>query len=163
MPNVLAAITGGGAKALAVASKTRLAALPNVPTTAEAGIPSYVVSGWFIMLAPRGTPQPVVDKLNYELSADLGSLQASHPNVTIVSADLAGLLTKITQHPSTYGFVNTTDATGPLQPGSVFLAAVTAPNAQNYLFFDGVHPTSKASQLLGLETAAAVGSKSHAT
>jgi tripartite-type tricarboxylate transporter receptor subunit TctC len=71
LPNVLAALGSGGAKALAVANKTRMAALPNVPTTAEAGVPLYEVSGWFVMLAPHGTPQPIVDKLNHELNAAL--------------------------------------------------------------------------------------------
>ena len=41
LPNVLAALNSGGASALAVASKTRMAALPDVPTTAEAGLPDY--------------------------------------------------------------------------------------------------------------------------
>jgi len=71
LPNVLAAVNSGGAKALAVATKTRLPALPNVPTTAEAGVPGYVISGWFIMMAPGGTPQPIVEKLNHEISAAL--------------------------------------------------------------------------------------------
>lgn len=71
LPNVLAALNSGGAKALAVASKTRMKALPNVPTTAEAGLPNYEASGWFMMLAPRGTPKPIVTKLNQELNAAL--------------------------------------------------------------------------------------------
>ena len=71
LPNVLASLNSGGAKALAVASKSRMAALPDVPTTAEAGLPNYQASGWFTMLAPRGTPQPIVAKLNQELNAAL--------------------------------------------------------------------------------------------
>jgi tripartite-type tricarboxylate transporter receptor subunit TctC len=71
LPNVLAALNSGGARALAVASKTRIAALPDVPTTAEAGLPDYVASGWFLMLAPRGTPKPIVDQLNKEFTAAL--------------------------------------------------------------------------------------------
>jgi tripartite-type tricarboxylate transporter receptor subunit TctC len=71
LPNVLASLNSGGAKALAVASKTRMAALPDVPTTAEAGLPNYQASGWFTMLAPRGTPQPIVARLNQELNAAL--------------------------------------------------------------------------------------------
>jgi phospholipase/lecithinase/hemolysin len=55
-----------------------------------------------------------------------------------------------------FGFVNRTDATGPLVPGSIFLSAVTAADPQDYLFFDGVHPTSKGHQLIGLEAAATV-------
>jgi tripartite-type tricarboxylate transporter receptor subunit TctC len=71
LPNVLATLNSGGAKALAVASDKRMAALPNVPTTAEAGVKDYVASGWFLMLAPRGTPKPIVAKLNQELNAAL--------------------------------------------------------------------------------------------
>jgi tripartite-type tricarboxylate transporter receptor subunit TctC len=71
LPNVLATLNSGGANALAVASDKRMAALPNVPTTAEAGVKEYVASGWFLMLAPRGTPKPIVAKLNQELNAAL--------------------------------------------------------------------------------------------
>jgi tripartite-type tricarboxylate transporter receptor subunit TctC len=71
LPNVLATLNSGGARALAVASKTRMTALPDVPTTAEAGLPSYEASGWFTMLAPRGTPKPIVARLNQELNAAL--------------------------------------------------------------------------------------------
>ncbi len=63
-PNVAAALQAKGAKALAVAGPKRLAALPDTPTTKEAGLPDYVVSGWFALLAPKGTPAPIVAKLN---------------------------------------------------------------------------------------------------
>jgi tripartite-type tricarboxylate transporter receptor subunit TctC len=71
LPNVLATLNSGGAKALAVASDKRIAALPDVPTTAEAGLKDYVASGWFLMLAPHGTPKPIIAKLNQELNAAL--------------------------------------------------------------------------------------------
>jgi tripartite-type tricarboxylate transporter receptor subunit TctC len=71
LPNVSAALNSGGANALAVANKTRMKALPNVPTTAEAGLPSYDNSGWFMMLAPKGTPKPIVAQLNKEFTAAL--------------------------------------------------------------------------------------------
>ena len=71
LPNVAAALKSGGARALAVAAKQRMTALPEVPTTAEAGQPGYQASGWFMMLAPKGTPKPIVDKLNQELNAAL--------------------------------------------------------------------------------------------
>ena len=71
LPNVLAALNSGGANALAVASKTRMKALPNVPTTAEAGLPNYDNSGWFMMLAPKGTPKPIIAQLNKEFTAAL--------------------------------------------------------------------------------------------
>jgi tripartite-type tricarboxylate transporter receptor subunit TctC len=71
LPNVLAPLNAGGARALAVANDKRMAALPDVPTTAEAGLKDYVNSGWFLMLAPRGTPKPIIAKLNQELNAAL--------------------------------------------------------------------------------------------
>ena len=71
LPNVNAPLKSGGAKALAVAAKTRMKALPDVPTTAEAGLPDYVASGWFAMAAPKGTPKAIVDRLNKEMAAAL--------------------------------------------------------------------------------------------
>jgi len=68
-PNVSAALTAKGARALAVAGGNRLDALPDVPTTKEAGLPQYVVSGWFALLAPHGTPPAIVAKLNSDLKA----------------------------------------------------------------------------------------------
>ena len=68
LPNILGPLGAHGAKALAVAGKTRLPALPDVPTTIEAGLPEYQASGWFAMMAPRGTPRPIVDKLNAALT-----------------------------------------------------------------------------------------------
>jgi tripartite-type tricarboxylate transporter receptor subunit TctC len=73
LPNVLGPINAGGAKPIAVASDKRLAALPDTPTTAEAGLPAYQSSGWFALAAPKGTPKPIVDKLNKELAAALAN------------------------------------------------------------------------------------------
>jgi tripartite-type tricarboxylate transporter receptor subunit TctC len=71
LPNVSAALAGNGAKALAVAGANRLAALPDTPTTKEAGLPEYIVSGWFALLVPKGTPAEIVSKLNGEVKAAL--------------------------------------------------------------------------------------------
>jgi tripartite-type tricarboxylate transporter receptor subunit TctC len=60
---VKGAIDSGRAKALAVAQSKRLASAPNVPTSAEAGLPSYQFLTWFGVVAPKGTPQPIIDKL----------------------------------------------------------------------------------------------------
>ena len=68
-PNVAAALNAKGAKSLAVAGDNRLDALPDVPTTKEAGLSQYVVSGWFALLAPHGTPPAIVARLNSELKA----------------------------------------------------------------------------------------------
>ena len=68
LPNVNAPLQSGGARPLAVAAKTRMAALPNVPTVMEAGLPDYIASGWFALSAPKGTPKPIVAKLNKALA-----------------------------------------------------------------------------------------------
>lgn len=62
--NLTPQIKAGAIKAYAVATPARAAALPDVPTTTEAGLPEYQVSAWNAMFAPKGTPKDVVAKLN---------------------------------------------------------------------------------------------------
>jgi len=69
LPNVSAPLQSGDAKALAVTVGKRMTALPDVPTVAEAGVMNYEVSGWLALLAPPGTPRPIIAKLNQELVA----------------------------------------------------------------------------------------------
>jgi tripartite-type tricarboxylate transporter receptor subunit TctC len=54
----------GKLRVLATAGTKRAAAAPNLPTIAEAGVPGYAVDVWYAMLAPAGTPRPVLEKLN---------------------------------------------------------------------------------------------------
>ncbi len=62
----------GKARVLAYSAKKRSPALPDVPTTAEAGFPQFQVDGgWFGMFAPAKTPRAVIDKLNKEVRAAL--------------------------------------------------------------------------------------------
>ena len=68
LPNVMAPLKSNGAKALAVAGTTRLPALPDTPTTIEAGLPEYQASGWFAMQVPRGTPKDIVERINKEMA-----------------------------------------------------------------------------------------------
>jgi tripartite-type tricarboxylate transporter receptor subunit TctC len=68
LPNVAAPLQSGDARALAVTSEKRMAALPDVPTVAEAGITGYAPSGWLALLTPRGTPKPIIDRLNETLA-----------------------------------------------------------------------------------------------
>ena len=56
-------VQAGKIKAYAVTTRTRLATLPNVPTTAETGFPDIEVSTWYGLYAPRGTPKPIIDRL----------------------------------------------------------------------------------------------------
>jgi tripartite-type tricarboxylate transporter receptor subunit TctC len=69
LPNVTVPLKTGDARAIAVTINKRMTALPDVPTTAEAGIKNYETSGWLALLAPRGTPKPIITKLNQEVAA----------------------------------------------------------------------------------------------
>lgn len=69
--NVAPQITGGTIKAFAIATPERSPALPNVPTTKEAGLPTYEVSAWNAAFAPKGVPKEIVAKLSDALSKAL--------------------------------------------------------------------------------------------
>jgi tripartite-type tricarboxylate transporter receptor subunit TctC len=69
LPNVSGPLASGDARALAVTSAKRMLALPEVPTIVEAGVMGYESSGWLALLAPRGTPASIIEKLNRELAA----------------------------------------------------------------------------------------------
>jgi tripartite-type tricarboxylate transporter receptor subunit TctC len=69
--NALAYIQDGRVKPLAVTTPERLAVLPQVPTTAEGGLPALQVTIWHGLYAPRGTPAPVVERLARALQATL--------------------------------------------------------------------------------------------
>jgi tripartite-type tricarboxylate transporter receptor subunit TctC len=62
-------IKQGKLRALGVTGDQRSQAMPEVPTIAEAGVPGYAIEAWFAMLAPAGTPAPIVDRLYREISA----------------------------------------------------------------------------------------------
>jgi tripartite-type tricarboxylate transporter receptor subunit TctC len=63
----LPAIKEGKVKIYGVTSTERIKALPEVPTIAEAGVPGYGGTPWFSVVAPAGTPRPIIDKLNRTL------------------------------------------------------------------------------------------------
>jgi tripartite-type tricarboxylate transporter receptor subunit TctC len=62
-------IKTGKLRALGVGSKERSKVLPDVPSVAEAGVPSYDAVNWWGIVAPAGTPQPIIDKLHAALTA----------------------------------------------------------------------------------------------
>jgi len=66
-------IKGGQVRALAVSPAKRSALFPDLPTLAEAGLPGYDVTTWYGVLVPKGTPQPIRDKLYGELTDILKS------------------------------------------------------------------------------------------
>jgi tripartite-type tricarboxylate transporter receptor subunit TctC len=69
--NAVPQINGGTIKAYAVATAERNPSLPDLPTTAEAGLPNYQASAWNAIFAPRGTPAPILAKLNAAVSKAL--------------------------------------------------------------------------------------------
>ncbi len=72
-PTVLPHIRNGRLVALAVSGARRSPVLPDVPTVAEAGVPGYDASFMLVLLAPRGTPQPMIDAMNQAMVAALKS------------------------------------------------------------------------------------------
>ena len=76
LPSSLGLIKAGKLRALAVTSASRAAALPDVPTIAESGLPGFEASSWFGILAPAGTPHEVVAKLNGAVAAWLATPEA---------------------------------------------------------------------------------------
>jgi len=91
-------IRAGTIRGYAITTPARAVALPDVPTTAEAGLPAMQMSGWNMLFAPAGTPRPVVERLNAALLAvlrneavtrrmvELGSMPAAGANTTPAGA-----------------------------------------------------------------------------
>lgn len=87
-------IRSGLVRGYAITTDERVSALPDTPTTAEAGLPAMRMSGWNMLFAPAGTPRPIVERLNRALLAmlrdeavrrrmvELGSLPASGERTT---------------------------------------------------------------------------------
>ena len=71
MPAVLPQVQGGSVRAIAVAGAKRAAALPDVPTVAESGVPGFEAFSWFGMVAPAQTPRDVLETLQGDVAAIL--------------------------------------------------------------------------------------------
>jgi len=71
VPSAIANVRAGKIRALAVTTKRRITAAPEVPTFEEAGLPGYEAVGWFGTVAPAGTPPDVIRKLNSEIRGAL--------------------------------------------------------------------------------------------
>ena len=70
-PTAMPYIKSGRLRPLGVTTTTRIQALPDVPSIAEAGLPGYESTQWFGLLAAAGTPRPVIDRLYQEISRAL--------------------------------------------------------------------------------------------
>ncbi|MDD2546440.1 MAG: tripartite tricarboxylate transporter substrate binding protein [Burkholderiaceae bacterium] len=85
LPSSLPHIQAGKLRALAVTSRERVPELPDVPTMKEAGLDDFQVTAWFGLMAPAGTPAPVIDALHHSVSGIL-----AEPEVVKRLADLGG-------------------------------------------------------------------------
>ncbi len=72
---MLPQIKAGKLKALGVGSANRIAALPDLPTISEAGVPGYEVTNWWGIVVPAGTPRSIIDRLHKELTAVVASTE----------------------------------------------------------------------------------------
>jgi tripartite-type tricarboxylate transporter receptor subunit TctC len=86
MPSSIGHIRAGRLRAIAVTTAVREKTLPDVPTVAET-VPGYEASAWFGMAVPKGTPRPIIDKLNKTINAALAD-----PGVQAKLAELGGTL-----------------------------------------------------------------------
>jgi tripartite-type tricarboxylate transporter receptor subunit TctC len=91
IPPSLPFIQAGTVRAIAVTSKTRTNKLPNIPTIAELGFPGYRVAFWAGLMAPAGTPETVITKLNSAVSE------------AIKSPEMMGQLERLGVDPLNYG------------------------------------------------------------
>jgi len=64
---VAALVRGGQLRLIGVTTPNRLPQFPDVPTVSESGLPGFTFNSWFAMLAPAGTPQPIIARLNAEV------------------------------------------------------------------------------------------------
>jgi tripartite-type tricarboxylate transporter receptor subunit TctC len=85
LPSSLPHIQAGKLRALAVTSKDRVAELPDVPSLRELGFEDFQVTAWFGLMAPGGTPQPIIDQLYKTISSIL-----SEPDIRKRLTELGG-------------------------------------------------------------------------
>jgi len=86
LPSAVGHIRDGRLRALAVTTRERTPALPDVPTTAEEGLPGVEATAWFGIQAPARTPRPIVERLGAEIDAVVGE-----PATWARLAELGGL------------------------------------------------------------------------
>ena len=83
-------IRAGAIRGYAISTPARAAALPDVPTAAEAGLPGMRMSGWNMLFAPAGRPRPAVERLNRALLAALGNDNVARRLVELGSMPASG-------------------------------------------------------------------------
>jgi tripartite-type tricarboxylate transporter receptor subunit TctC len=89
IPPYLPQVKAGKLRALAVSPAKRTPAAPDIPTVAEAGVPGYDSGAWFGLVAPAGTPKPIIDKLAAETQRIL-KLPDVHERISALGAEVVG-------------------------------------------------------------------------
>jgi tripartite-type tricarboxylate transporter receptor subunit TctC len=89
IPPYLPQVKAGKLRALAVSPSKRTPAAPEIPTVAEAGVPGYDSGAWFGLVAPAGTPKPVIDKLAHETQRIL-KLPDVRERISALGAEVVG-------------------------------------------------------------------------
>jgi tripartite-type tricarboxylate transporter receptor subunit TctC len=89
LPSSMGHIRSGKVRAIAVTTPSRWPGAPEIPTVAESGVAGYEVSGWFGLLAPAGTPKPVVDGLYAALSEILRQPEVQKQMLELGAAPVA--------------------------------------------------------------------------
>jgi tripartite-type tricarboxylate transporter receptor subunit TctC len=75
---VAALVRGGQLRLIGVSTEKRLPQFPDVPTVSESGLPGFVFNSWFAVLAPAGTPQDIIARLNAEILKAVGDPEVRH-------------------------------------------------------------------------------------
>jgi tripartite-type tricarboxylate transporter receptor subunit TctC len=91
LPSAIGHIRDGRLRALAVTTRERTPALPDVPTTAEQGLPGVEATAWFGLQAPARTPRPIVDRISQEVNVII-----REPEMARRIADLGGMAPGLT-------------------------------------------------------------------
>jgi tripartite-type tricarboxylate transporter receptor subunit TctC len=98
IPGIVGQVKGGSVRPLVVMSPRRIAALPDVPTTAEAGHPQLLSATWFAFVAPKDTPAPILERLNKELNAILAEPEIRKGLEEMGAVPLGGTRQELADH-----------------------------------------------------------------
>ncbi|GMV45381.1 MAG: ABC transporter substrate-binding protein [Pseudomonadota bacterium] len=98
IPGVIGQVKGAKVRALGVMSAARSPALPEVPTMAEQGFPKLMSTTWFALLAPKGTPAAILDKLNAETNEVLRDPEVRKKLADMGATTLGGTRQALAEH-----------------------------------------------------------------
>ena len=98
IPGIASQVKAGKVRALAILSDTRSPALPDVPTTKELGFPTLLSSTWFALLAPKGTPSAIIDRMNGEINLILKDADFQAKLAAIGATPLGGTAQGLANH-----------------------------------------------------------------